>query len=92
MPKTKTAILETLSYMHKMEPGYHARYESVQRVMGNAGCHRRKGVFHTALKELESEGRVVIIKRGHATEGWDLHLPEFKAGFLNKPQGGPLGT
>jgi hypothetical protein len=85
--KTKPAILAAVRFIQSLktsgggvtssgEPRRPVEYRQIPTILTNAGFHRRAGVLLKAARELESEGKLIIIRRGRSREDWDLDLPE----------------
>ncbi|MDB4278234.1 hypothetical protein N9917_01390 [Deltaproteobacteria bacterium] len=73
--KTKPAIIEAVRFVTKLSP-HAVEWRQIPRLLTNAGFHRRDGVLNAALRELEADGKIIVIRRGRSREDWDVELPE----------------
>jgi hypothetical protein len=74
--KTKPAILHAVRFIQGLNTGMPVEYRQIPHILTNAGFHRRDGVLLKGARELEDEGKLIIIRRGRASADWDLDLPE----------------
>ena len=73
--KTKAAILEAVRFVSRLSPN-RVEYRQIPVILHNAGYHRREGVLLKAVRELEAEGKLRILRLGRSSQAWDLELPE----------------
>ena len=73
--KIKPAIIEAVRFSVKVSGNPMVELRNTAEILRYARAGVRRGVLLVALRELETEGAINIIKRGRAFEDWDATLP-----------------